>query len=389
MKRREFLMLASATAFAKQSLAEETKPTIGVLAVGVPSPEEFLVSFREGLRDRGYIEGQNIQIDVQSAEGHADRLPELATELVRRKVAVIIGFQTPTVTAAMQATTDIPIVMDAGDPVGMGIVQSLSKPGGNVTGVSAATAEVGPKNLQLLQQIIPSLKRAALFLNKTDPFRKPWLDHNLRGADQLGIELKPIFIDGVTELASAFETATSEKLEAVLIQPSLPITRAAAFALSHHLPAASPTRGFVRNGGLISYCANYEEVWRQMAYHVVKILQGAKPSDLPVEQPTKFEFLINGKTAKALGLTIPPLITPMADEVIEGVFSGASSKSYNQRPPRPNAASKPTTCIIAERKVRRRQLTEHCNVEITGRDLREREVRARHARPIGYRRAAL
>ena len=329
MKRREFFMLLStaispltSTAFVKRSLAEgqaqdTTKPTIGVLAVGVPSPEEFLASFREGLRNEGYIEGQNIQIAIQSAEGHADRLPQLAAELVRRKVAIIIGFQTPTVTAAMQATTEIPIVMDAGDPVGMGIVQSLSKPGGNITGTSAATAEVGPKNLQLLQQIIPSLKRAALFLNKTDPFRKPWLDHNLRGADQLGIELKPIFIDGVTELASAFDTTTSEKLEAVLIQPSLPITRAAAFALSHHLPAASPTRGFVRNGGLISYCANYEEVWRQMAYYVAKILVGARPSDLPVEQPTKFEFLINGKTAKALGLTIPPLITSMADEVIE------------------------------------------------------------------------
>ena len=131
---------------------------------------------------------------------------------------------------------------------------------------------------------------AALFLNKTDPFRKPFLEHNQRGADQLGIELKPIFIDGVTELASAFDTATSEKLEAVLIQPSLPITRAAAFALSHHLPAASPTRGFVKNGGLMSYCANYEEVWRQMAYYVAKILKGARPSDLPVEQPTKFEF---------------------------------------------------------------------------------------------------
>jgi ABC-type uncharacterized transport system substrate-binding protein len=317
MKRREFLMLASATAFAKQSLAEETKPTIGILAAGVPSPEEFLKSFREGLRDRGYIEGQNIQFDVQSAEGHADRLPELAAELVRRKVTVIIGFQTPSVTAAKQATTDIPIVMDAGDPVGMGIVQSLSKPGGNITGVSAATAEVGPKNLQLLTQIVPSLKRAALFLNKTDPFRKPFLEYNQRGADQLGIELKSIFIDGVTELASAFDTATSEKLEAVLIQPSLPISRAAAFALSHHLPTASPTRGFVSNGGLMSYCANYEEVWRQMAFYVAKILKGAKPSDLPVEQPTKFEFLINGKIAKALGLTIPPLITSMADEVIE------------------------------------------------------------------------
>jgi putative tryptophan/tyrosine transport system substrate-binding protein len=178
MKRREFLMLASATTFAKQSLAEETKPTIGVLAVGVPSPEEFLESFREGLRGRGYIEGQNIQFDVQSAEGHADRLPELAAELVRRKVTVIIGLQTPSVTAAKQATTDIPIVMDAGDPVGMGIVQSLSKPGGNITGVSAQTAEVGPKNLQLLTQIVPSLKRAALFLNKTDPFRKPFLEHS-------------------------------------------------------------------------------------------------------------------------------------------------------------------------------------------------------------------
>ena len=177
--------------------------------------------------------------------------------------------------------------------------------------------KLGPKNLQLLTQIVPSLKRAALFLNKTDPFRKPFLEHNQRGADQLGIELKSIFIDGVTELASAFDTATSEKLEAVLIQPSLPISRAAAFALSHHLPTASPTRGFVSNGGLMSYCANYEEVWRQMAFYVAKILKGAKPSDLPVEQPTKFEFLINGKTAKALGLTIPPLITSMADEVIE------------------------------------------------------------------------
>jgi putative ABC transport system substrate-binding protein len=317
MKRREFLMLLSLAASRPVCGFAASTATIGVLTVGVPSPEEFLVSFREGLRNRGYIEGQNIQIDVQSAEGHADRLPELAAELVRRKVAVIIGFQTPTVTAAKQATTEIPIVMDAGDPVGMGIVQSLSKPGGNITGISAATAEVGPKNLQLLQQIVPSLKRAALFLNKTDPFRIPFLDHNQRGADELGIELKPIFIDGVTELASAFDTATSENLEAVLIQPSLPISRAAAFALTHHLPTASPTRGFVSNGGLLSYCANYEEVWRQMATYVAKILKGARPSDLPVEQPTKFEFLINGKTAKALGLTIPPLITSMADEVIE------------------------------------------------------------------------
>ena len=329
MKRREFFMLLStaispltSTAFVKRSLAEgqaqdTTKPTIGVLTVGVPNPEEFLELFREGLRDRGYIEGQNIQFDIQSAEGHADRLPALAAELVRRKVAIIIGFQTPTVAAAMQATTEIPIVMDAGDPVGMGLVQSLAKPGGNVTGVSAATAEVGPKNLQILQQIVPSLRRVGLFLNKTDPFRKPFLEHNQYGADKLGIELKPIFIDGVVELASAFDTATSEKLEAVLIQPSLPITRAAKLTLAHHLPAASPTRGFVRNGGLISYCANYEEVWRQMAYYVAKILQGARPSDLPVEQPTKFEFLINEKTAKALGLTIPPLVTSMADEVIE------------------------------------------------------------------------
>ena len=157
MKRREFFMLLStaispltSTAFVKRSLAEgqaqdTTKPTIGVLAVGVPDPEEFLASFREGLRNEGYIEGQNIQIAIQSAEGHADRLPQLAAELVRRKVAIIIGFQTPTVTAAMQATTEIPIVMDAGDPVGMGIVQSLAKPGGNVTGVSAQQPKSGLK----------------------------------------------------------------------------------------------------------------------------------------------------------------------------------------------------------------------------------------------------
>ena len=173
MKRREFLILLAA-AISPLTSAAQDKPTIGVLAVGVPNPEEFLTVFREGLRDRGYTEGQNILFNVQSAEGHPHRLPALAAELVRRNVDVIIGFQTPTVTAAKQATTTIPIVMDAGDPVGMGIVASLARPGGNITGVSAATAEVAPKNLQLLQQIVPSVTRFAIFLNATDPFRKPF-----------------------------------------------------------------------------------------------------------------------------------------------------------------------------------------------------------------------
>lgn len=317
MKRRNFLALLSVATLLPRISAAQHTPTIGVLAVGIPTPKEFLTAFQEGLHDRGYDDGKNIQIIVQSAEGHADRLPALAAELVRRKVDVIVAFQTPAVDAARKATTEIPIVMDAGDPVGMGLVSSFAKPGGNVTGMSAVTAELAPKNLDILRQIVPSFKKLALFLNATDPFRKPFLTHSQFGADHLGIELKALMVNGAAELAPAFETAAHEKADAALVQPSLPIAQAAKLALAHRLPASSLTEAFPEAGGLMSYSANYAVLWREMTRYVDKILKGTTPADLPVEQPAKFDFVINVGTAKELSLTIPPSVLALADQTIE------------------------------------------------------------------------
>ena len=239
MRRRDLLVaLGGAAAFWPLAGTPQDRKlsTIGVLVVGVPDPETFLRAFRDGLRETGYNEGQNFQLDIQSAEGKAERLPELAAELVRRKVDVIVGFQTPAVEAAKQATTEIPIVMDAGDPVGMGLVASLARPGGNITGMSAMTAELAPKTLEYLQQIIPSFRGVALFLNATDPFRKPFLEHSQLGAGRLGIELQATFINGLAELKSAFETAAGERMDAVMIQPSLPVERAAELGPVRKLP---------------------------------------------------------------------------------------------------------------------------------------------------------
>jgi putative tryptophan/tyrosine transport system substrate-binding protein len=320
VRRRQFITVlgAAAAMWPLASAAQYGKlSTVGVLIVGLPDPAPFLRAFREGLRETGYNEGQNLQLDIRSAEGKSEALPELAAELVHRKVDVIVGFQTPAVQAAKQATTEIPIVMDAGDPVGMGLVESLARPGGNITGMSASTAELAQKNLEFLRQILPSFRRLALFLNATDPFRKPFFEQNQLGAGHFGIELQTIFVNRPGELDLAFETAASERVDAAMIQPSLPLQRAAELALAHRLPAASVTRSFAEVGGLMSYSANYAELWHEMAVYVAKILKGARPADLPVEQPTKFELVINLKTARAIGIEIPTLILARADEVIE------------------------------------------------------------------------
>jgi len=182
--------------------------------------------------------------------------------------------------------------------------------------MTALTAELAPKVLEFLQQILPSCRRLALFLNATDPFSTSFLKQNQLGVRRLGLELQAMFVNGLEELTSAFEAAASARTDAVMIQPSLPLERAAELALAYQLPAASPTRAFAQAGGLMSYSANYEELWRKMAVYVAKILKGAKPADLPVEQPTTFQLVINLKTAKKLGLTIPPTLFFQADEVI-------------------------------------------------------------------------
>jgi len=317
VKRREFITLLTGIAAWPLASAAQDGKTVGVLVVGAPDPNVFLRVLRDGLREIGYAEGQNMELDIRSAEGKAERLPDLAAELVRRKVDVIVGFQTPAVQAAKQATTEIPIVMDAGDPVGMGIISSLARPGGNITGMSAVTAELAPKGLEYLKQIVPSLRRLGLFLNATDPFRKPFLEHNQAGVGRLGLELKPTFVNGPGDLDSAFAAVAGDKVDALMIQPSLAVARAADLALAHRLPAASLTDLFARAGGLLSYSANYTELWREMAVYVGKILNGAKPANLPVAQPTKFELVLNLKSAGLLGLVVPPAVLARADEVIE------------------------------------------------------------------------
>jgi putative tryptophan/tyrosine transport system substrate-binding protein len=317
VKRREFItLLSSVVAWPLASAAQDRK-TVGVLVVGAPDPNVFLGVLRQGLRETGYTEGKNIQIDVRSAEGKAERLHDLAAELVRRKVDIIIGFQTPAVQAAKEATTEIPIVMDAGDPVGMGFVSSLARPGGNITGMSAVTAELAPKAIEYLKQVVPSIRRLGLFLNASDPFRKSFLEHNQVGVGRLGLELQPMLVNGPGEVDSAFVTATTQKIDALMIQPSLAVARAAELALAHRLPAASLTGLFARAGGLLSYSANYTELWRQMAVYVAKILNGANPANLPVAQPTKFELVVNLRAAETLGLTVPPSLLAHAHEVIE------------------------------------------------------------------------
>ena len=200
MKRREFITLLSGIAAWPLASTAQDRKTVGVLVVGAPDPNVFLGVLRQGLREIGYAEGQNIQLDIRSAEGKAERLPDLAAELVRRRVDVIVGFQTPAVQAAKEATTEIPIVMDAGDPVGMGFVSSLAQPGGNVTGMSAVTAELAPKAIEYLKQMVPSFRRLGLFLNASDPFRKPFLEHNQVGVGRLGLELQPTFVNGPGDL---------------------------------------------------------------------------------------------------------------------------------------------------------------------------------------------
>jgi putative ABC transport system substrate-binding protein len=183
--------------------------------------------------------------------------------------------------------------------------------------MSAVTAELAPKAIEYLKQMAPSFRRLGLFLNASDPFRKPFLEHNQIGVGRLGLELQPTFVNGPGDLDSAFEAATSEKVDALMIQPSLAVARAAELAVAHHLPAASLAGPFARAGGLLSYSANYTELWREMAVYVAKILNGAKPADLPVAQPTKFELIINLKTAEALGLTVALSLLARADEAIE------------------------------------------------------------------------
>ena len=316
--RREFITLVGGAAMAwpLAARAQQPKvPTIGALVIGNISPEEFWREFRQGLRDLGYIEGQNIRFEFRSAEGQIDRLPELAAELVRLKVDVIVTWFTPTAVAAKQATREIPIVMaETGDPIGTGLVMSLPRPGGNVTGIASVTAELSGKCVQLIRDMLPSARRVTALANATDSFSKPFLEQIQLGGEAA---IQPIRISNNDEFESAFAAMERDRPDAVIVQPSLPSKRAAELALQHRVPAVSVPRWFVDQGGLMSYSAIYADLFHKAAVYVDKILKGAQPADLPVEQPTRFQLVINMKTAKALGITVPAALLARADEVIE------------------------------------------------------------------------
>ena len=322
MRRREFIsLLGGASAWPVAARSQQPKvPTIGALVIGNINPEQFWREFRQGLRDLGYVEGQNIRFEFRSAEGHLERLPELANELVRLKVDIdiIVTWFTPTAVAAKQATHEIPIVMaETGDPIGTGLVASLPRPGGNVTGMASVTAELAGKSVQLIREMLPSARRVTALANATDPFSKPFLEQIKLGGEATGTTINAIGVSSNEEFETAFAGMELDRPDALIVQPSLPTKRAAELAVKHRVPAVSVPRWFAEEGGLMSYSARYVELFREAAVYVDKILKGAQPADLPVEQPTHFELVLNLKTAQALGLTIPGSFLLRVDTLIE------------------------------------------------------------------------
>ena len=297
---------------------------IGWLGAGPPLPEPnpSLEAFWQGLHDLGYVEGQNLVIEYRYAEGKAERLPDLAAELVRLPVDVIVAGGTAAIRAAQHATRTIPIVMAvAYEPVGEGLVASLAQPGGNITGVSWLGAELPGKRLEILKETVPQLSRIAVLANPDNPAYTSGMHNVTVAAKALALQLHVVEVRRADELDTAFATMTREGMDALLVlEDSLLLSglrrRIAELAATHRLPAMYGWKYHVDAGGLMAYGPSQPAMFRRAATYVDKILKGAKPATLPVEQPTKFELIINLKTAQALGLTIPPSILFQADEVL-------------------------------------------------------------------------
>jgi putative tryptophan/tyrosine transport system substrate-binding protein len=320
MRRREFITMGSGVvAWPIVALAQQPKvTTIGVLVRGAPGWEQFWDLFPETLRELGYTEGKNVRFEFRSDQGELSRLPELAAELVRLKVDVIVTWYTPAAIAAKQATRDIPIVCAiCGDLVATGLAESLARPGGNVTGSTSLGAEISGKIIELIREMLPGAHQIAALANAPDPWSKVFLKQIEQAGQTTGIAINPIMIHSADELEPAFRAMERQRPDAIIVQPSLPTNRVAELALSWRIPTASAVSSFVRVGGLMSYYSVEADLYRRAAILVDKILKGAKPADLPVEQPTRFGLIINLKTAKALGLAVPPMLLAQANEVIE------------------------------------------------------------------------
>ena len=327
MKKHRFWLALGAMLLAFSCPVEAQQPKklyrIGILFVGSGAfYSAWIDVFRQELKELGNIEGKNIAIEYRYAEGKADRLPSLAAELVGLKVDVIVSSSTPGVLAAKQATNTIPIVFVAiADPVASGLVASLARPGGNITGLTILGPELSGKRLELLKEAAPNVTRVALLWNSANPSQELIWKETQAVAHELRVQLQSLEVRSFNDFNSAFEAALKEHAQALITTPEALINthlkRIVEFAAKNRLPAMYANSPFVDAGGLMSYGPDNSAQFRRAAIYVDKILKGAKPADLPVEQPTKFEFIINLKAAKQIGLTIPPNVLARADKVIK------------------------------------------------------------------------
>jgi putative ABC transport system substrate-binding protein len=327
MDRRRFLVTSMVGALAAPLGAEAQSVSrvyrIGFLIAASPSAVPTRIeAFRRGIHALGYVEGSNLIIELRSAEGRPDRLPALAAQLVSLNVDVIVTAGPMDTRAAKDATSAIPIVMTWDqDPVGSGFVASLARPGGNITGLSSVAPEMSGKQLELLKEVVPRLSRVAFLGNSTEPGNAQALREIQAAARSFKVQLQHLDVRRPEDIDTAIRAASRDRAHAILVLTS-PVTgahrgRVTALAAEHRLPTIYHRRQFVEDGGLMSYGVNQEDLDRRAAMYVDKILKGAKPADLPVEEPTKIELVINLRTARALGLTIPPSLLARADQVIE------------------------------------------------------------------------
>ena len=323
MKRRAFITLpGGAAAWAFAARAQQSLPVIGFLHQGSPEPLSLMNAFRKGLSEAGIIDTQNVMIEERAADGHYDRLPALAAELVERRVAVIAANFLPAALAAKAATQTIPVVFLSGsDPIGSGLVSSINRPTGNVTGIAQMFTLLGTKNLELLHQLVPKVAVIGALTNLTNPNAEHQVNDLQAAARVLGQEL--VVLPGSTErqIDSSFDMIAQRRIGALVVTADGFLfsrqDQIIALAARYAVPTMYPTSQYVAAGGLMSYGANLRDAFRQTGVYVGRILKGAKPADLPVLQPTTVELVINLKTAKALGITMPPSLLLLADEVIQ------------------------------------------------------------------------
>ena len=326
MRRREFIAgLGGAAAFPLVVRAQQAGKVwrVGMLdTTSITLNAKNIDAFRTAMRALGYVEGQNLAIDYRSPDGRLERLPELVAELIRLKCDVIVTRGTPPALAAKNATKMIPIVMAAiGEPVEAGLVETLPRPGGNVTGLSSFTTELTQKRIELLKELVPGIARLALMDNMTNRSVPPQWDETKLAAQSLGMEAHLFDVKKPEDIPPAFEAVMAKRIDALTVgNDSVVIAsrhQLTELAAKHRLPTIYASREYVDAGGLLSYAAHYPDLYRRAAAYVDKIFKGAKPAELPVEQPTKLEIVVNHRVAKALGLTVPPMLLARADEVIE------------------------------------------------------------------------